>query len=65
MYGFDYSEFMTAESDLTRAKLITGGFLSDPNKEKTREDFLLAILFLAITKTMKPAQICQSMQMEK
>lgn len=43
MYGFNYSEFMTTESNLTRAKLITGGvnFLSDPEKDKTKEDFLL------------------------
>lgn len=42
MYDFDYSEFLTTTSDLTRAKLITGGvnFLSAPNKEEAKEDFL-------------------------
>ena len=42
MYGFDYSEFMTTESDLKRASLITGGvnFLSDPKMESTKEDFI-------------------------
>jgi type I restriction enzyme R subunit len=42
MHGFDYSEFMTTDSDLTRANLITGGvnFLSDPKIEETRENFL-------------------------
>ena len=43
MHGFDYSEFMTTESDLTRAKLITGGvnFLSSPKREETKENFIL------------------------
>ena len=42
MYGFDYSEFMTTDSDLKRATLITGGvnFLSDPTKQETKENYL-------------------------
>ena len=42
MYGFDYSEFMTTDSDLKRATLITGGvnFLSDPAKQETKENYL-------------------------
>ena len=42
MHGFDYSEFITTESDLKRAKLITGGvnFLSDPKLAETLESFL-------------------------
>ncbi|MCB7250504.1 type I restriction endonuclease subunit R [[Ruminococcus] torques] len=42
MHGFDYTEFMTTESDLTRASLITGGvnFLSDPHREEIKEDFI-------------------------
>ena len=42
MYGFDYSEFMTTESDLKRASLITGGvnFLSDPKLEDKKKDFI-------------------------
>lgn len=42
MHGFDYSEFLTTESDLTRANLITGGvnFLSAPEKTETKEDFI-------------------------
>lgn len=41
MYGFDYSEFLTTESDLKRASLITGGvnFLSSPDKNETKEQF--------------------------
>lgn len=43
MYGFDYSEFMTTDSDLRRAQLITGGinFLSDPKIDETKENFIL------------------------
>lgn len=42
MYGFDYSEFMTTASELTRASLITGGvnFLSAPDLAETKENFL-------------------------
>ena len=42
LYGFNYSEFMTTDSDLIRAKLITGGvnFLSDPKQDKRKENFL-------------------------
>lgn len=42
MFGFDYSEFMTTDSDLRRANLITGGvnFLSAPQMAKKKEDFL-------------------------
>ena len=42
MYGYDYSEFMTTDSDLRRATLITGGvnFLSDPKIAETKENFL-------------------------
>ena len=43
MNGFDYSEFLTTESDLRRAQLITGGvnFLSNPAIEETKENFIL------------------------
>lgn len=42
MHGFDYSEFLTTDSDLTRANLITGGvnFLSDPKMAETRDNYL-------------------------
>ena len=43
MHGFDYSEFMTTDSDLKRANLITGGvnFLQDIHREETKENFIL------------------------
>lgn len=43
MYGFDYSEFLTTDSDLKRANLITGGvnFFSDPVLAEKKENFLL------------------------
>ena len=43
MHGFDYSEFMTTDSDLKRANLITGGvnFLQDIHREDTKENFIL------------------------
>lgn len=43
MYGFDYSEFMTTDSDLKRASLITGGvnFLSAPSKAETKENYII------------------------
>ncbi len=43
MDGFDYSEFMTTESDLKRATLITGGinFLSAPSMSEVKENFLI------------------------
>ncbi len=42
MYGFDYSDFITTSSDLTRATLITGGvnFLSAPEMSETKENFI-------------------------
>ena len=42
MYGFDYSKFITTDSDLTRANLITGGvnFLQALGREKTKENYL-------------------------
>lgn len=42
MFGFDYSEFLTTESDLQRAKLITGGvnFLTSPERDETKENYL-------------------------
>ena len=42
MYGFDYSEFMTTASDLTRATLITNGvnFLLAPKQAEAKENFL-------------------------
>lgn len=41
-YGFDYSEFLTTTSDLTRATLITGGvnFLTAPKNAETKESYL-------------------------
>lgn len=43
MYGFDYSAFMTTDSDLQRAKLITSGvnFLSAPERNETKENYIL------------------------
>jgi len=43
MNGFDYSEFMTTESDLKRATLITEGvnFLSAPSMSEVKENFLI------------------------
>ncbi|MGN0277960.1 MAG: type I restriction endonuclease subunit R [Lachnospiraceae bacterium] len=43
MYGFDYSSFMITDSDLQRAKLITGGvnFLSAPERNETKENYIL------------------------
>lgn len=43
LHGFDYSEFMTTQSDLRRAELITGGvnYLSDPLKDEIKESFIL------------------------
>lgn len=42
MHGYDYSDFMTTESDLRRANLITGGvnFLSAPKNTETLENYL-------------------------
>lgn len=42
MYGYDYSDFMTTESDLRRANLITGGvnFLSAPENVETQKNYL-------------------------
>lgn len=42
LYGFDYSEFLKTESDLTRAKLIRDGvnFLMSPVKEEEKKNFL-------------------------
>lgn len=43
LHGFNYSEFMTTQSDLRRAELITGGvnFLSDPLKAEIKESFIM------------------------
>ena len=43
MYGFDYSEFLTTDSDLRRAKLITGGvnFLTTPDKQDTKDTYII------------------------
>lgn len=43
MYGFDFSEFLTTDSDLRRASLITGGvnFLSAPIMEKQKENYII------------------------
>lgn len=42
MHGYDYSDFMTTESDLRRANLITGGvnFLSAPENAETLKNYL-------------------------
>lgn len=42
MYGFEYGEFLTTESDLKRAALITGGvnFLSAPSMTERKKAFL-------------------------
>lgn len=43
MHGFDFSEFLTTDSDLRRASLITGGvnFLSAPIMEKQKENYII------------------------
>ena len=42
MHGFGYSEFLSTDSDLKRAQLITGGvnFLSAPVREETKENYI-------------------------
>ncbi|MEB3103005.1 type I restriction endonuclease subunit R [Ferviditalea candida] len=47
-HGFEYSAFMTTESDLVRAKTITGGvnFLSGTDSEKQRESFIKEAMLL-------------------
>ena len=42
MHGFDYSKFLSTDSDLKRAQLITGGvnFLSAPVREETKENYI-------------------------
>ena len=47
-HGFDYSVFMTTESDLKRAQMITGGvnFLSGTENEKQRESFIKEAMLL-------------------
>lgn len=42
MYGFDYSEFLTTESDLRRAELIRDGvnFLVDVKKTKEKDNYI-------------------------
>lgn len=41
-YGFDYSEFLTTDSDLKRASLITWGvnFISDRTRVETKENYI-------------------------
>lgn len=43
MHGFDFSEFLTTDSDLKRASLITSGvnFLSAPIMEKQKENYII------------------------
>lgn len=43
MHGFDYSEFLSTDSDLKRAQLITRGvnFLSGPSMEETKENYII------------------------
>lgn len=47
-HGFNYSAFMTTESDLFRAKTITGGvnFISSVDKEKQKEAFIKESMLL-------------------
>lgn len=42
MYGFNFSEFLTTDSDLKRANLITGGvnFLSAPAMSEQKENYI-------------------------
>lgn len=42
LYGYDFSEFLTTDSDLKRAELISGGvnFLLAPDKSETKKNFL-------------------------
>lgn len=43
MYGFEYQEFVTTESDYVRATLITNGvnFLSDRDREDIKKNYLI------------------------
>jgi type I restriction enzyme R subunit len=47
-HGFNYASFMSAESDLVRAKAITAGtnFLSEVKNEKKRESFIKEAMLL-------------------
>jgi type I restriction enzyme R subunit len=47
-HGYDYTPFMTADSDSVRADAITGGvnFLSASEKEKVRESFIKEAMLL-------------------
>lgn len=62
LYGFDYTEFMTTGSDLTRAKLISRGadFLTGPAKEEKRNSFIREGLMLH-----QAFSLCKSMVEEK
>ncbi len=62
LYGFDYTEFMTTSSDLTRAKLISRGadFLTGPAKEEKRNNFIREGLMLH-----QAYSLCKSMVDEK
>lgn len=47
-FGFDYSEFLTTDSDLTRAQLITKGvnFLTAPDRMEIKENYLIEAYLL-------------------
>mgnify|MGYP000970297639 FL=1 len=62
LYGFDYTEFMTTSSNLTRAKLISRGadFLTSPSKEEKRNHFIRESLMLH-----QAFSLCKSMVDEK
>jgi type I restriction enzyme R subunit len=62
MYGFDYSEFLTTESDLKRAQLITGGvnFLQDVTRVSNKESFVKEAQMMrqaySLAKSIAPAE---------
>ena len=57
-HGFDYSHFF-GESDLERAKAITGGvnFMSAPDKEETKKLFIKEALIMS-----QASSLCRSVQ---
>ncbi len=62
MHGFDYTEFMTTQSDLKRAELISAGvnFLQDIKREYVKETFLKECYFMkqafSLSKSIATAQ---------
>jgi len=62
LHGFDYSAFMTTDSDLVRANAIKGGvgFLSGIEKQEEKENFIKEALLLR-----QALSLCRSLLDEK